>query len=83
VRRDTERRHETPSQSRLTSLFEQRPRGFDWPGTAGPVAFCAGFKLPDVLTTGGKMDLKMSLPLRIVLTREIFPEMGSPALTAY
>ncbi len=29
------------------------------------------------------MDLKVSLPLRIVLTREIFPEMGSPALTAY
>jgi hypothetical protein len=67
----------------LTSLFEQRLRGLDRPSNHGSVAFWYGFKLPDVLTTGGKMDLKVSLPLRIVLTREIFPEMGPPALTAH
>ena len=71
-------------------LSQGRPR-FSSNGRAGsigpapmrPVAFCDGFKLPDILTTGGKMDLKVSLPLRIVLTGEVFPEMGSPALTAH
>ena len=37
--------------------------------------------MPDILTAEGSDGSEDALPLRIVLIREVFPEMGSPALT--